>query len=221
VGYTSGTIKTALVCKALDGQDPTTPLDLNPANTTDATSQYDSASSGTLGQANELVLGVFAWAGPSGDVTACAASTPTSVTSLGTTGGTASTNSNLRLCYAVVAATTAVTASATNTTSNRSGVQSISTWKIRGNVTPTTGAFQITSNGVDSSTTVGTTPAMHTVTTTSTAYPSNAAGVGINAGTGSGTAAVVLFEAGTQLVYLPAPVVSACPGWLTLLGVGC
>ena len=200
---TAGNIKRAGACVVLDGNDASTPLDKNPAATTDGTSTYNSAATGTLTQANETVAAVFAFAGPNSDTTACASPTgsDSGLGLIGTNTGGATSNASLRICYGVVAATTTVTPAATNSTSNRAGVQTVATLKIRNNATPGAGTPKITNNGSDTAITLTTTPTTYTNIVDSSSYPSNAAAIGMVAS--GATASTVFYEGGMLIAYIP------------------
>lgn len=195
--FQSSALNRAGLCAVFDGVATSTPLDKNPANTSDGTSTYTSALTGTLAQADELVAAFFAWAGPSTDTTACSTNTTTSAGTAGTSGGTASANANLRLCFATVAATTSISGNATNTTSNRAGVQSVASFKYR--AAPGSGTPKITNNGTDTAVTLTTSPAVYTNIADSSTYPSNAAAVGMVAS--GATAATVFYEGGMLIAY--------------------
>lgn len=204
---TSGNIKRAGICAVFDGNDNSTPLDTNPAVATDGTSTYTGTASGTLAQANEVLIGIFAWAGPSTDTTACSTNTTTNAVTVGTATGGATSNATMRMCYDIKTATTTLSPNATNST-NRAGVQSTLSLKIRSNASPGVGTPQITNNGSSTNITLTTTPAIYTNVATSASYPSNAAGIGMVAS--GGTASTIWYEGGMLVAYIPATV--SCTG---------
>ena len=200
-----------------------TPLDKNPAATNDSTSPYDGPSSGTLTQADELVIGYCAMAGPNGDTTGT--TTEDALITLATTGGQAGSNSRAALTYRAVNATTAVVPEMTNTTADRAGITGTATFKASVVIAPIgNGSPKLTDNGVDFAVTLTTTSALFTVITDSTSYPSNADGIGMKS-TGT-TADTFFYEGGTLIAYIPSdggeprpPQVSS-PHRLLLLGIG-
>jgi hypothetical protein len=81
------------------------PFDVNPTDASDATSPYTAPSTGTLGQADELVLAFIFLNGVDG----IAASTPSILGAHGgTSGGAANTNAAVAISWRVVASTSAV-----------------------------------------------------------------------------------------------------------------
>lgn len=216
--YTSSASRKAVGCIAFDGVETSSPQDANPANTTDSTSTYNTNATGTLAQANEIVIAPFVLAHNAETIT-CASPTGTDTgVAAVTSAGSATTNVDFRFCYTLVAATTTLTPAATSGT-NRTGLQGVATFKIRGNATPGAGTPKLTNNGTDTAQTLTTTPALYTVITTSGSYPSNAAGIGMVAS--GATAATVFYEGGALVAYTPAaPAPSPCGSFL-LVGVGC
>jgi len=155
------------------------PADKNPANTTDGTSQYDGPSTTTLTQADEVVVSFFAFAGPTGDNVALVGTSDRNdgVTHTGTTGGGASSNSNLWMNYRVTEATTAVAVSMTNSTANRAGVQGIASFKLASNMY--SGTAKLINNGVDVAATLPLTNGLIYNLATSTEYPATAGVIGL------------------------------------------
>lgn len=191
-----------------------TPKDVNPVNTTDATSTYNGPASGTLAQANEWIVGVYAWAGVSTSTTATTGSwLDLTGTAIGTTGGSAATNVKLYMQYQSVTATTTQTPGATNSV-NAAGAQGTVSFKRTG---ATAGTPQLTLNGADNSVTLGQgASSLLNVFTTSATFPTGAFGM-----KSTGTAADTYFyEGGVQVAYVPGGAPPATvPNRLQLLGV--
>lgn len=98
---TASTNDVSACADVFEGPFAVGPLDANPANTTDGTTTFTCAATGTLAQANELVVAAIALAG---NQSALAAVSPF------TTGSNANrNNSTTTIGYLTVAATTSVT----------------------------------------------------------------------------------------------------------------
>jgi hypothetical protein len=128
---------------------PSSGFDKNPSVVTDDTSPYTSPSTGTLSQANEIVIGYYALQGPTTytfptglGTDTIAVTTPSTFGSSGpsstgwggrgTTGGSDNTNVTIVLSQRSVTATTAVTPEITNSTANRTGLAGVLTFKTDG-----------------------------------------------------------------------------------------
>jgi hypothetical protein len=218
-GSSSAARAGAVSCFAKGALATSSQFDVNPADTTNGSSTYSAPASGTLAQANEWVIGVFAWAGPSTDSIAAANgySNFTS-TGIGTTGSTASGNVHLYMDYLSVSSTSTTTPQATDSTANRAGAQRTISFKRSG---ASAGSPNITINGTDTTVNLqtkgGTNPTVINGTVTAT-YPSNAAAIGLKSP--ATNRQVYLYEAGVMVAYVPAVVALTCRG-LALLGVGC
>lgn len=173
------------------------PLDINATNTTDGTSQYDGPASGTLAQANELVVGLFAFAGPSTDNIAVVGSTDAVVISDGTSGGSATANATLYMIARAVEVTTTVTQSMTDATSNRAGVQGLASFKMSAG--GGAGSPKLINNGSDVSIVLTSSNQLFWDIVTSASYPSAAGVVGMKS-TGN-LNDTYLYECGMLIVY--------------------
>lgn len=194
--FGSSAAKRAGVCASYHSPITSVPQDKNPAAATDGTSPYTSTTSGTLAQANEIVVGYLCTSRPSSDTYAAGTGYTDSSGFIGTTGGNDVT---CELEHQIVTATTSLTATWTDST-NGASVEGIVTFKQQ---TPTgSGAPKIMDNGTESSITLTTSPAIYSILTDSASYPSNAAGIGARS-SNSGTA-IFLYEAGTMIAYIPA-----------------
>jgi hypothetical protein len=194
------------------GATATTPLDKNPVNLADATSPYNGTATGALTQANEWVVGAFAWAGPSTDTVAASAPfSAASGTGIGTSGGTVTANVHIFLEYESVSATTTQTTAATDSTANRAGVVGSVSFK-RSGFSNGGGTPAITVNGADTTLSI-TNVAVFSAYAASASYPSGAFGM-----LSTGQAPTYLFEGGVVVAYKPSTG-SVTPMRMPLLGV--
>lgn len=165
----------------------------------DSTSPYDCPTSGTLAQANEVVIGMcFA----NGIVSPAVSDAGTLVDTGLTSGSGATTNVAVSMSYRSVNTTAAVAPQFTLGT-NRSGVVATQSLKMNADLV-SAGTPALWDNGAATAITLTTTAAIYTLITDSTTYPSNAAGIGMKS-TGA-TPDTFLYECGTIIAYIPGPV---------------
>lgn len=100
------------------------PLDTNPTVNTDGTSPYVGPASGSLAQAGEVVVGMFAhtFIGAGDDVTCAEGTTSLAIVQY-------QSNTSALICYAIVTSTSSVTPSATTSGTNRVGVNGTASFK--------------------------------------------------------------------------------------------
>lgn len=168
-------------------------LDKNATNANDSTTPYDCPTSGTLAQADELVIGFAFVNGPDTNV-AAATSPDTLVGPGGSSGGSATTNATAAISWRKVSATTAVAPQFTGT--SRAGVVGTASFR----VTPVVaGTPKLVDNGSDVSITLSGTPTPYANNTTTSTYPSGAFGMK-SSGSGMDT---YFYEGGVMVAYIP------------------
>lgn len=171
------------------------PLDKNITNANDSTTPYDCPTSGTLAQADEIVLGFVFVAGIEGNINTVT-SPSTLAVAYGSTGGNAATNSSVAISYRKVTATTAVAPQFTGT--SRTGIVSTASFKI----TPiNAGTPKLMNNGNEVAITLGDTQTLYYDHTASGSYPSGGNTIGMkSSGSNMDT---FLYECGMQIAYIP------------------
>jgi hypothetical protein len=183
-------------------------LDKNIANANDSTSPYDCPLSGTLAQANEIVLGFCARASNAALV---AGASETGIIEAHSSGsGGAGANVSVGLTYRLVTATTSIQPQMTG--SSVAGVVGTASFKI----TPiVAGTPKLVDNGIDVAITLTSTQTFYSNHTTSASYPSNGNTIGMKS---SGNAMdSFLYECGIQIVYsgpMPSPLIGTPEGHL-------
>lgn len=168
------------------------PLDSNVANANDSTSPYDCPLSGTLAQANEIVLGFCARAS---SAALSAGASETGIIEAHSSGsGGAGANVSVGLTYRLVTATTSIQPQMTGT--SVAGVVGTASFKI----TPiAAGTPKLVDNGTDIAITLTSTQTYYEHINTSASYPSAGNTVGMKS-TGSAMD-TFLYECGIQIVY--------------------
>lgn len=171
------------------------PLDANPANANDSTSPYDCPATGTLAQADELVLGFCSRASNAALV---AGGSELGIIEAHSSGsGGAGANISVGLTYRKVTATTSIQPQMTG--SSVAGVAGTASFKI----TPiVAGTPKLVDNGTDVAITLSGTQTLYSNHTTTSTYPSNGNTVGMKS---SGSIMdSFLYECGIQIAYIPA-----------------
>ncbi len=210
--FTSANASRAIVAAVWDGAlFSATPLDTNVTNANDSTTPFNCPTSGTLAQANEMVVG-FTFSAGNTDFTATAPNLL--AVSVASTGGGAAGNSAVAIGYQYVTATTAVVPVFAGT--SRTSVQGTCSFKNPSAIVlkSTVGTPKIMDNGTETAVVLTTSPALYTVLTDDVTYPSNAAGIGMRS---SGAAGVdtYMYECGTIIAYTVAAVAAATPYYRT------
>lgn len=170
------------------------PLDKDIANANDSTSPYDCPATGTLAQADEIVLGFCSRAS---NAALSAGGSELGIIEGHSTGGSAGTNISVGLTYRKVTATTSIQPQMTG--SSVAGVVGTASFKI----TPiTAGTPKLVDNGSDVAITLSSTQTLYSNHTTTSTYPANGNTIGMKS---SGSAMdSFLYECGIQIAYIPA-----------------
>jgi hypothetical protein len=200
--FASATASRAIVAAAWSGAlFSASPLDTNVVNANDSVTPFTCPSSGTLGQANEIVLAFNFAAG----ATVVTATSPNLLAiSVASNSGGAAGNASVAIGYQVVAATTAVAPVFAGT--SRTSVQGTGSLKYNtSGVKSAAGTPKLMDNGSESAVTLNTTAGLFSLLTATSSYPSNAAGIGMRS-SGAGAVDTYFYEGGTMIAYIPAPI---------------
>ncbi len=196
--FTSQTASRAIAAAAWSaGLFSASPLDRNVTNANDSTTPFSCPTSGTLAQANEIVLAFTYSAGNTGFT---ATSPNLLAVSVASSGGGAAGNAAVAIGYQVVAATTAVIPVFAGT--SRTSVQGTASLKYNTSGIKTAGTPKLMDNGSETTVTLTETAALFSSITDSASYPSNAAGIGMRS-SGAGSADTYMYECGTLIAYTP------------------
>jgi hypothetical protein len=143
--HASGADDAAIIACRFEGPFDASPLDANPTNVTDSTTPFDCPTTGTLAQADELVLG-FVHNGNGLVYTSTSPSTIAEQAASGTGANTASVGMN----YRVVAATTAVAPqfTAASSTAGTVGTASFKKGSSAKTLTIDSGSYAVTGQDV-------------------------------------------------------------------------
>jgi hypothetical protein len=200
--FASATASRAIVAAAWSSSlFSASPLDTNVVNANDSTTPFTCPSTGTLAQANEIVLAFNFAAG----ATVVTATSPNLLAiAVASNSGSAATNASAAIGYQVVAATTAVAPVFAGT--SRTSVQGAGSLKYNtSGVKSAAGTPKLMDNGSESAVTLSTTAGIFSLLTTASSYPSNAAGIGMRS-SGAGAVDTYFYEGGTMIAYIPAPI---------------